>query len=38
MDMEEIMLSKLSQSVKEKYHMIHLYVESNEYNKPRTKQ
>ena len=30
MDLENIMLSEISQSEKDKYHMIHLYVESNE--------
>ena len=33
MDMECIMLSEISQSEKDKYHMIHLYVETNEQNK-----
>ena len=30
MDLENIMLSEISQSEKDKYHMIHSYVESNE--------
>ena len=30
MDLKSIMLKKISQSEKDKYHMIHLYVESNE--------
>ena len=29
-DLENIMLSKISQSEKDKYHMIHSYVESDE--------
>ena len=32
MDLEIIMLSEISQSEKDKYHMISLYVESNEQN------
>ena len=32
MDLENIMLSELSQSEKDKYHTISLYVESNEQN------
>ena len=30
MDLENIMLSGMSQSEKDKYHMVHSYVESNE--------
>ena len=30
MDLENIMLSKISQSEKDGYHMIHSYVDSNE--------
>ena len=33
MDLENVMLSETSQSEKDKYHMIHLYVETNEQNK-----
>ena len=32
MELENIMLSEISQSEKDKYHMIHSYVESNEQN------
>ena len=31
--MESIMLGEINQSGKDKYHMIHLYVGSNEQNK-----
>ena len=30
MDLENIMLNEISQSEKDKYHMIHSYVESSE--------
>ena len=30
MDLENILLSEISQSEKDKYHMIHSHVESNE--------
>ena len=33
MDLDSIMLSKMSQSVKDKYHLIYFYVESNKQNK-----
>ena len=33
MDLEIIMLSEISQSEKDKHHMISLYLESNEQNK-----
>ena len=37
MDLENIMLSDISQSEKGKYHMIHSYVESNEKTKLTSK-
>ena len=33
MGLENVMLSEISQSEKDKYHMIHSYVEFNEQNK-----
>uniref|UniRef100_A0A671FEW0 DUF1725 domain-containing protein n=1 Tax=Rhinolophus ferrumequinum TaxID=59479 RepID=A0A671FEW0_RHIFE len=33
MDLENIMLSEISQSEKDKYHISHLYLESKEQNK-----
>ena len=37
MDFESFMLSEISQSKKDKYHMINIYVESNEQNKVTSK-
>ena len=37
MDLETIMLSEVSQSRKDKYHMISLSMKSNEQNKGTTK-
>ena len=37
MDLENIMLSEINQSDKDKYHKISLYVESNEQTKLRRK-
>ena len=37
MELENIMLSEISQSVKDKYHMISLIKESNEQNKLTSK-
>ena len=37
MDLENIMLSEISQSEKDKYHMISSYAESNEQTEPTGK-
>ena len=37
MDLENIMLSEISQSEKDKHHMIHSYVESNEHTELTSK-
>ena len=37
MDLETIMLSEISQSVKDKYHIVPLILESNEQNKLTSK-